>query len=219
VERVGAGLEQLAHLHGKSSGANPMERYPWGVPHIRPIVLNMLSEGEWSKRFAPEAAPPVPEAQTDRVRMKSAFESLWRQTPILTTFIHADCHSGNTFLNEKGEPGFLDWQGPHVGAALHDVAYFLTGALTIENRRANERALVEQYLKALHAAGGPKLTLEEVWKEYQYRQVYGFVWPLSGPLMQPKEIVDEMSRRHGAAIEDHKSLEILEAMADYVKVE
>jgi hypothetical protein len=37
--------------------------------------------------------------------------------------------------------------------------------------------------------------------------------------MQPKEIVDEMSRRHGAAIEDHKLLELLESFADYKVVE
>lgn len=219
VERVSAGLEQLAILHGTTSGPNPLEKYPWAVPHISAIVLNMVSEVEWNKRFAPEAAPPVPESQINRRRIEAAFKTLWKQTPILTTFIHGDCHSGNTYLNSKGEPGFIDWQGPHVGSALHDVAYFLVGALTIEDRRANERALLSHYLETLHAAGGPKLLVEDVWTEYQYQNLHGFVWPLSGPLMQPKEIVDEMSRRHGAAIEDHRSLEILEGLPSYVGLE
>ncbi|KAF2797578.1 hypothetical protein K505DRAFT_397962 [Melanomma pulvis-pyrius CBS 109.77] len=200
LERVGAGLAQLASLHGTTSGTKLMQTYPWAVPQLREIILNMVSEGEWNKRFAPETAPPVPESQMNRPRIEAAFKTLWKQTPVLTTVIHADCHCGNTYLNSRGEPGFLDWQGPPL------------------DRRENERALLSQYLEVLHVAGGPKLTVEDVWKEYQYQHVHGFVWPLSGPLMQPREIVDEMSRRHCTAIEDHKSLEILEGLPNHIKV-
>ena len=31
VQRVSAGLEQLAILHGTTSGPSPLEKYPWGV--------------------------------------------------------------------------------------------------------------------------------------------------------------------------------------------
>lgn len=219
VERVRAGVAELATLHAKTWGAKP-EDFPWlkeGLS-LREVILSLMGEAEWAKRFFDEAAkPPVPDHMTDRERMIRAFKTLWattNQNHLCVT--HGDTHIGNTFITPAGEPGFLDWQGLHTNSFLHDVTYFIVGTLTVEDRRAHEVELFEHYLADLQKAGGPKLEKEAVWDDYRKHHLHGFAWALTPPMMQPKDIVDTMSARHCAAIVDHKSLELLESLPGYV---
>ncbi|KAK4446097.1 hypothetical protein QBC34DRAFT_411944 [Podospora aff. communis PSN243] len=220
VERVRAGVEELAILHAKTWGAKE-EDYPWlkeGLS-LREVILSMTVESEWAKRFFDEAAKPpsVPDHMTDRLRMVRAFKTLWKTTnPDHIVVAHGDTHIGNTFITAAGEPGFLDWQGLHRNSFLHDVTYFIVGSLTIEDRRASEVELFEHYLAALHKAGGPKFEREAIWDEYRKHHLHGFAWAPTPPTMQPKDRVDTMTARHCAAIVDHKSLELLESLPDYV---
>lgn len=217
VTRVAAGLAQLAALHARTWGARAGDS-PWLSEGFSmwQVVEAMMGEGEWEMRFGGGEGevlpPPVPRYLVDRERVLAAFRTLWREAdPRLRCVVHGDPHVGNTFVTAAGEPGFLDFQGPHAGSAMHDVAYFLVGALPVEDRREHERGLVQGYLRALSAAGGPELTVDDVWTDYRRHRLHGFVWPLSGPMMQTTERVHAMSLRHCAAIEDHKSLELLEA--------
>lgn len=45
-------------------------------------------------------------------------------------------------------------------------------------------------------------------------QMQGFAWALAGPMMQPKVVVDAISQRHCAAILDHHSMDLLDALAE-----
>ena len=67
------------------------------------------------------------------------------------TLLHGDPHIGNTYVTPDGEVGFLDWQMARRGNWSLDVGYFLQGALTVEDRRQHERALLEEYRDALAA--------------------------------------------------------------------
>ncbi|KXX73372.1 hypothetical protein MMYC01_210014 [Madurella mycetomatis] len=219
VERVRTGIEELALLHAKTWGAK-QEDFPWlkeGLS-LREVILSMMVESEWAKRFFDETAkPPVPDYMMDRERMIRAFKTLWattNQEHLCVT--HGDSHIGNTFITPTGKPGFLDWQGLHFNSFLHDVTYFIAGTMTIEDRRANEVELFEHYLATLHNAGGPKLEKEAVWDDYRKHHLHGFAWSLTPPMMQPKDNVDTMTARHCAAIIDHKSLELLESLPNYV---
>ncbi|KAL2151060.1 hypothetical protein VTH82DRAFT_6158 [Thermothelomyces myriococcoides] len=220
VERVRAGVEELAKLHAKTWGAKQAD-YPWlkQSPSLREVILSLMSEAAWPLRFADEAVrPPVTEEMLDRERMIRAFKTLWETTnQDHLCIVHGDSHIGNTFITAAGEPGFLDWQGLHLNSFLHDVTYFVAGSLAIEDRRASEVELFEHYLFTLHQAGGPKLDREAVWDDYRKHHFHGFAWALTPPMMQPKDKVDAMTARHVAAIVDHKSLELLESLPGYVK--
>lgn len=219
IERVRAGAEELASLHAKTWGATDKD-FPWlkeGLS-LREVILSMMGEEAWAARFFDEAAkPPVTDGMTDRKRMIRAFKTLWATTNEAHVCVaHGDTHIGNTFITEDGAPGFLDWQGLHFNSFMHDITYFIVGALTIEDRRAHEIELFDHYLATLHAAGGPKLERAELWDEYRKHQLHGFAWSLTPPMMQPKDIVDTMTARHVAAIVDHESLELLESLPGYV---
>lgn len=219
VERVHAGVEELAILHARTWNATPKD-FPWlkeGLS-LREVILSLMVKPEWEKRFFDTTAkPPVPDHMTDRERMIRAFKTLWVTTnQDFVCVAHGDSHIGNTFITPTGEPGFLDWQGLHFNSFLHDLTYFVVGALTIEDRRAHEIELLVHYLAMLHKAGGPKLEKDAVWDDYRKHHLHGFAWALTPPMMQPKDKVDIMSQRHCAAIADHGSLELLESLPEYV---
>ncbi|KAJ4411696.1 hypothetical protein N0V82_008932 [Gnomoniopsis sp. IMI 355080] len=216
VERVRAALSQLATLHASTWGAKQAE-LPW-VPRefgLRDVIKGMMSPESWDARFAdPAVRPPIPEIfWRDRERIVKCMETLWATTDEkMLCMVHGDTQVGNTFIDMNGRPGFLDWQGIHVSSAAHDVTYFMTGALTVDDRREHERLLYGFYLSELHRAGGPKFDVEDVWDEYRKYQMQGFAWALAGPMMQPKEVVDAISQRHCVAILDHQSIELLESL-------
>lgn len=216
VERVRAGVHELAALHAKTWAA-PKEDFPWLYASQNPlhgILLSLFTEEAWAIRFAEGERPPVPGEMTDRVRMEAAFTKMWKMTnPDHICAIHGDAHLGNTFITPAGAPGFIDWQGLSVGSCFHDVAYFISGALTIEDRRNHEDELLDHYLTSLEALGGPRLEKEEAWFEYRKYMLHGFAWAIAAPQMQPKEVIFEMSKRHAAAIADHNSLDLLESLS------
>ncbi|KAB5536332.1 kinase-like domain-containing protein [Coniochaeta sp. 2T2.1] len=220
VDRVRSGVEELANLHAKTWGAEQTD-FPWlkeGLS-LREVILSMLAPEPWAGRFDdPAAKPPVPGYLIDRERVIRAYKTLWATTnEKLRCIVHGDSHIGNAFITPAGDPGFLDWQGLHSYSALHDVSYFIVGALTVQDRRENEIELFQHYLNILHKAGGPKLEKDDVWEDYRKHHFHGFAWSLTPPMMQPKEKVDVMTERHCAAIADHKTLELLESLPEYVK--
>jgi thiamine kinase-like enzyme len=211
VERTRKSVEQLAALHASTWGdvGDDIPSLSETVS-IRDAILDLLAPEEWAKRFALDARPPVPKFMEDRERMTATFKALWASDSSMKCIVHGDAHIGNTFISPAGEPGFLDWQVIHAASALHDVAYFIAGSLSIQDRRNHERDLLQTYLSALNHAGGPDRQIEDVWEEYRRQTFHGFAWALAGPLMQSREIVDAMVERHCAAIVDHKSIELLE---------
>ncbi|KAI1495784.1 kinase-like domain-containing protein [Biscogniauxia marginata] len=219
VDRVLAGVEQLALLHAKTWGKE--KEFPWlasqggtGTSPVRAMILGMLQPEAWAVRFAKENVPPVHQKLIDRERVLATYEALWKTTdPRYLSVIHGDSHIGNTYITADGQPGFIDWQGLHYGSVFHDISYFVTSCLAIEGRRKSEENILEHYLESLHRAGGPKISKEDAWKEYQKHIFHGFMWALSPLKFQPEDVVAAMSERFSAAIIDHDILKLLEDAA------
>ncbi|KAM0417178.1 hypothetical protein ACHAPT_012815 [Fusarium lateritium] len=214
VDRVRVGVEQLATLHAKTWGGE-LRDFPWLNREfsIRDIMRSLLLPASWEARFGGNGGPPVADDFADRERMVRAFETLWSSTDTkMNCIVHGDPHIGNTFITRTGEPGFLDWQCIYRGSAIHDVAYFVAGSLSIDDRRENEGQLFQHYLDILHQKGGPRFDKEELWDEYRKHTLHGFIWSLALSEMQPRELVDAMTSRYCAAIIDLKTLELLEGL-------
>ncbi|KAF4466772.1 hypothetical protein FALBO_6361 [Fusarium albosuccineum] len=218
-ERVGQALKQLASLHGKTWNSKE-EEYPWLFSKdgtklanpVRTIVLALLQPEPWGARFDEKCRPPVAKELQDPDRIRRAYQALWKHADSdqrYYSLIHGDNHVGNTLIANDGTPGFIDWQGLQYGPAILDLVYFLTGALTVEDRRKHQGALVESYLEALHSEGGPKLTKEDIWDDVRRYSLQGFLWAMTPSTMQPDEMVFAISERYSAAIMDHKTLELL----------
>jgi hypothetical protein len=100
------------------------------------------------------------------------FDHIWHAGP--ATYIHGDTHIGNVFL-EGDRVGFLDWGLSRVCTHLRDVSYFLTMSVDVDDRRANERELLQGYLDALRANGGVEISFDDAWAAHRLLASYTVV--------------------------------------------
>ncbi|MBB3600608.1 aminoglycoside phosphotransferase (APT) family kinase protein [Mycolicibacterium sp. BK556] len=155
-----------------------------------------------------------------RTRRDEIFDALMaslalhRSAP--TTLLHSDVHSRNWYLTPDGGMGLYDWQLISRGSWAMDVAYALSSALTVEDRRAWERDLIALYTDRLAAAGGPQLPAEDAWLTYRQQPFHGLVFWLytigagrMQPAMQPDEVSLANLERMTNMIVDLDSFEAL----------
>ena len=91
----------------------------------------------------------TPDDLTTCRRFVAEFETLIdRSLDADLTLLHRDYRVDN-MLFAAGSPVVLDWGGVARGGALYDLAYFLAGSLTIENRRAWGDGLRARYAQRL----------------------------------------------------------------------
>lgn len=131
------------------------------------------------------------------------------------TFLHSDVHIGNWYRTREGGMGLCDWQCAARGHASRDVAYVLSAALTIANRRDWERELLRRYLDRLEAAGGPRLEAGEFFDHYRGQMLHALLmWTPTLchsehlPDMQTEETSLCMIERMTAAIDDLDALDL-----------
>jgi hypothetical protein len=117
------------------------------------------------------------------------LQRLWHEGP--PTIIHGDPHIGNLFLAD-GRVGFLDWGIINVNTPMRDISYFLTMAMSIDDRRAHERELLRLYLDLRRAAGATEITFDDAWRAHRIHAAYN-VTASCQVVMFPEEISE--SRR------------------------
>jgi hypothetical protein len=93
------------------------------------------------------------------------------RTPAHPTLIHGDLRVDNV-LFEDGRACLIDWQSLGHGDPQHDVAYFLSGSLSIEDRRASERDLIAEHA-ALITEADPGYTFDAALASYRGNVVSG----------------------------------------------
>ncbi|KAI8949503.1 kinase-like domain-containing protein [Xylaria longipes] len=214
VDRVRAGIEQLAALHAKTWGVRPAD-YPWLTSDYDHALLTLMQTYETVVN-GPDR-PPVRPYLRDQERVTNVLKKHYRsRNPKFQCLLHGDAHLGNTYL-EDGAPRFLDWQMIHIGSAFHDVSYFIAGALTIEDRRAHEWEIVAHYLATLKKFGvreNLKVTDEDLRNEYRKSFLAGIGWIMCPYEMQPKDCVHAMAVRYATALDDHKVLMLVESLPE-----
>ncbi|MGE0668003.1 MAG: aminoglycoside phosphotransferase family protein [Sphingomonadales bacterium] len=132
------------------------------------------------------------------------------------TVIHSDVHLGNWYVTGDGGMGLSDWARVCRGLWARDVAYMLTAALSVEDRRAWEMDLIERYLRKSQGFG-IAIGREEAMRLYRQQMFPALLmWtptlcpPPMLPDMQPERMSLAMIGRITAAIDDHQSLDSFE---------
>lgn len=129
------------------------------------------------------------------------------------TVMHGDAHPGNMYF-DGGKAGLLDWQAVRRGHPSRELAYTLITSLTPEDRRATQRDLLDDYRRALAAAGGPNLDRDDLWRRYRQGALYAYVAPLITAGMggmQVEGIAMEGLRRGVAALDDLETIAALKS--------
>jgi hypothetical protein len=210
VDRVAATLELLAGWHGRSwarSGVGGLDWLTVGSNLFRPVVNGFLTPEHWAEYMTRRQTAAFDESLRDRDRVEAAVHRLWEADDAdILSISHGDPHVGNTYVIGEGPMRFLDWQTVCLAPWSDDVAYFLVGALDVEQRRAHDRDLLDHYLGALAATGADTPTRDEAWDTYRRHHLHGLMFALCPPEMQPADVCAAMGDRYAAAAIDHETL-------------
>lgn len=206
-------IELLADLHAAFWDRLPRDgRGPLGWLYTPSGDVTSLLTGSLMhasmKRLAERSPFPVDNGRfiADNYRAVAALID----TPPHTV-MHGDAHPGNMYFY-GGKAGLLDWQAVRRGHPSRELAYTLITSLTPEDRRATQRDLLDDYRRALAAAGGPGLDRDDLWLRYRQSALYGYVAPLITAGMggmQVEGIAMEGLRRGVAALDDLETVAAL----------
>jgi hypothetical protein len=136
--------------------------------------------------------------------------------PTRRTLIHSDPRVDNVLFEETDQgiaAWIIDWQLPSAGDPQHDVAYFLSGSVSPEDRRTCERELVSEYA-ALIRRTVPDYSDEEALESYR-RNVLAGLWltVIAASAIEQNahnaDLICALVERNCAAIRDWDSLAAL----------
>ncbi|MCK9248334.1 MAG: aminoglycoside phosphotransferase family protein [Solirubrobacteraceae bacterium] len=153
-------------------------------------------------------------------RHDELWDGLRRSVDVLShrvppTLLHGDPHVGNVYRTADGRLALTDWQVVMRGGWAYDFADAIASALTVEDRRAWERDLLELYLERLERAGGHAPELDDAWRLYRQSLFYPlFCWatvlgaPGWMPDTQPVDVTKVIIERTATAIADLGALDV-----------
>jgi len=167
-------LEDLAEFHARFESPQERDRV---MPWLATPKASMSEATSGLMRWVlDENAGKLSENYTAigelYVEHHAWFDHIWHAGP--ATYIHGDTHIGNVYLDD-GRVGFLDWGLSRVSTHLRDVSYFMTMSIDVDERRANERELLQGYLDALRAAGGVDISFDDAWAAHRLHASYTVV--------------------------------------------
>lgn len=205
VEQVANGVRGLARLHSAFWGER-FARHP-ELSWVEPFVAwrGMATGIDIGLERAGDIVPP----EVRRLTGKEIMRDVW--VPYVgtladggQTLLHGDAHIGNTYVLPDDDVGFLDWQVVRRGNPTIDLGYFLQGACTIEDRRAAERELVEEYRAALELPSDELPSSEELWLRYRASTAHGLaIWLVTAASdWQRREVSFALAERHATAFVD-----------------
>ena len=184
VAMIESNLKGLALLHSSLWGSDKISKAnaPWLQTQMATPIDSDQVRIMWQWIEANLADPNfraiVPQHYLDDPRkIERAFDRLGeieRAYDAPYCVILGDCHQGNTYILPNGERLWLDWQLVRRGRPWRDLTYFVIGALTIAERRAHHRDLVNQYRKHLIATGVHGVpSFDEAWEQSRLFVIYG----------------------------------------------
>ena len=206
VDQVASGLRGLARLHSQYWGFSkkthrklawvktwaPTEGWQQGLRKRIPSGLERAAD------LLPAAVRKYD--ADDVVRLWTSYVATLADGPL--TLLHGDAHIGNTYVLPDGTVGFLDWQVVRRGEWSQDVGYFLVGSLTEDDRRGNERALIDEYCGLLSVPKGERPSREQAWERYRATPAYGLgIWlsTLGADGYQSRQVSTALVQRFAAA--------------------
>lgn len=208
----------LAQMHGQLLSDPRLDTdFGWLVPFDRWFKggITKLGIDVYHEQAMVQAADRIPAALMDRrpALWDAVMASLEPHVNGPTTLLHSDVHIGNWYQTGDGHMGLCDWQCIARGHWSRDLAYAITAALTVEDRRAWEEGLVRTYAEALSATSGSTVTFDEAFLGYRRQIPHALLmWTPTLchsdllPHMQSDEISLAMIERMTAAIDDLDSI-------------
>jgi hypothetical protein len=169
-----AAVSWLARFHAAETGGGDAAGLAWlPATDTDPMYLSLqpMLEAVWPG-FVEQwggFAPPETLPWVERL-IPHLTESLTERL-LPPTVIHSDFRVDHLFF-DGDDVIALDWQAVALGQGLYDLAYFVAGSQTVDQRRADEHALVERYRQGLEAGGIAVPGEDEMFDLYRRTMLY-----------------------------------------------
>lgn len=137
------------------------------------------------------------------------------------TLTHGDFRADNfAFITTREGRGVtvFDWQVARRASGPRDLAYFLSGSLSTEQRRATELSLLDLYHQTLSDSGVEGYTAEELRRDLQAGLAAPLTtWVIAGAMLdfssaRGTDLVRQVCVRLGAMLEDHHFVDYLDEL-------
>jgi len=215
VDFVARALEAIARYQASSWMAPELHDIDWlrmGGSHRAYDFISWLYEPNHWREYAQrprfqKLAPALRDRELLVKVHRKLQDDFWPQAP--WALAHGDCHFGQAYRLPDGEVRLLDWQAVQIAHWAHDVSYFMAGALSVQDRRANDRELLRHYLKALADHGVEPPADEVAWRAYRAHAMHGIGWVMCPFEMQPEENCEVFTERFSTAALDLGSVDLI----------
>ncbi|MEH3037956.1 MAG: nuclear transport factor 2 family protein [Sphingomonas adhaesiva] len=217
TQDAAAVVHELGRLHARFWRAPELTRWPWiaanraaapGTPDFYAVGLRVFED-----RYAADMG----QEDMDIIRAFAALRAAWGAHDYgHATLIHADPRVDNVMFDRRGAAPLaylIDWQMVSRGAPAIDLAYFLTGSLSVEDRRAVERALIADHAAAIGAID-PAYTPARAEADYRIAAASGLAATVGAAAVMPdtphnRALLVTLARRNVAAVRDWGTIEAL----------
>ena len=135
---------------------------------------------------------------------------------IPTTLVHGDFRADNFMFGVAADAppiAVVDWQTVTVGLGVTDIAYLISGGLSIERRRAEEGELLDYY-RAQLASRGVDYDADQCRREYALTSLHGVAVAVTATTMAEQTergdaLFTQMINRHGRQALDLAALDLI----------
>lgn len=194
VEDAAAGIDAMAAFHAHWWDDETLADLSWAGSLIEPTYYVGIPFGFEmllplaKQHFGHVLAPVMDVIEVLQPHINPLQDHLCRGP---NTLLHGDFRGDNLLFGTSADHppvALVDFQAVVVGRGEMDLAYFLGQSLTTQDRRVNERSLVERYVEALVSRDVAAVSFNACWEDYRRSMLYCLAY---GVLMTGLDVTDE----------------------------
>ncbi|HEX7741935.1 MAG TPA: aminoglycoside phosphotransferase family protein [Sphingobium sp.] len=195
--------------------------FPMRLQDAPPWAMSMASTADYWVGAIERALPVIRQHVAARLtddEMAVVEDALiaapaWYRLPVLHgALTHGDPRVDNILFMDRDmgvHSVLLDWQMTGWRNPMHDVGYFLSGSVSVDDRRAHERALLDCYAGTFGADRG--YDIEAITQDYRLQLLSGLMTTIASYGVLPLNSVTDrllltLLQRNAAAAMDWESL-------------
>ena len=217
-------ITELARFHAAWSDPKKIASIPWlqdGIELVRTAITQVYPQAVrpcldlFGARLAPEVRAVVPDLAS---RLMRVLDEDLAQGPM--NINHGDYRLDNLFFGNDDAPyriAAVDWQSPNRAWGAYDVAYFLAGSMSPEERRVCEPEALRVYHATLIKGGVQGYSFERFHEDYRRSLLaYLAIFIVNGATLEMSnqravDLFEAIFDRLNAAIVDLDAIALLPA--------